>query len=144
MLSQRLKSARNRVKLTQEELAAKVNTTKSTISNYENGHSTPSNEMLVLLSEVLQITTDYLLGRTDTCKSERNSELPELSSKDEQDIARKLESILGDLDSESSLAFDGEPLDDVTRELVREQIESNLRLAKQLAKRKFTPKKYRD
>ena len=65
MLSQRLKSARTRSKLTQEELAAKVNTTKGTISNYENGHSTPSNEMLVLLSDALDISTDYLLGRTE-------------------------------------------------------------------------------
>ena len=64
MLSQRLKNARNKMKLTQEELAKKVNTTKGTISNYENGHSTPSNEMLVLLSDALEITTDYLLGKT--------------------------------------------------------------------------------
>ena len=65
MLSQRLKSARNRLRLTQEGLADKVNTTKSTISNYENGHSTPSNEMLVLLSDVLEVTTDYLLGKSE-------------------------------------------------------------------------------
>lgn len=65
MVSQRLKSARNRLKLTQEALAEKVNTSKGTISNYENGHSTPSNEMLVLLSDVLEITTDYLLGKSD-------------------------------------------------------------------------------
>ena len=65
MLSQRLKEARRNRKLTQDELALKVNTTKSTISNYENGHSTPSNDMLVLLSDVLQITTDYLLGRSE-------------------------------------------------------------------------------
>ena len=65
MLSQRLKESRKNRKLTQDELALKVNTTKSTISNYENGHSTPSNDMLVLLSNALQITTDYLLGRSD-------------------------------------------------------------------------------
>lgn len=65
MLSQRLKKARTRSKLTQEELAAKVNTTKGTISNYENGHSSPSNEMLVLLSDALEVTTDYLLGKTE-------------------------------------------------------------------------------
>lgn len=69
MLSQRLKYARNKLKLTQEELAVKVNTTKSTISNYENGHSTPSNDMLVLLSDVLEVSTDYLLGRTDDSKN---------------------------------------------------------------------------
>jgi transcriptional regulator with XRE-family HTH domain len=65
MLSKRLKNARNNKKLTQEELAIKVNTTKGTISNYENGHSTPPNEMLKLLADVLNTTSDYLLGRID-------------------------------------------------------------------------------
>ena len=63
MLSKRLRTARTKAKLTQEELGRKVNTTKGTISNYENGHSTPSNEMLLLLSNALNTTTDYLLGR---------------------------------------------------------------------------------
>ncbi|SEM14072.1 transcriptional regulator [Paenisporosarcina quisquiliarum] len=62
MLSIRLKASRKALKLTQEDLAVKVNTTKGTISNYENGHSTPSNEMLVLLAEVLNTTPNYLLG----------------------------------------------------------------------------------
>lgn len=66
MLSQRLKISRKRLKLTQEELAYKVSTTKSTISNYENGHSTPSNEMLIHLSDVLQVSTDYLLGKSSS------------------------------------------------------------------------------
>ncbi|WII37985.1 helix-turn-helix domain-containing protein [Paenibacillus thiaminolyticus] len=51
--------------MTQEGLAVKVNTTKGTISNYENGHSTPPNESLVAIADVLVTTTDYLLGRTD-------------------------------------------------------------------------------
>ena|SRR5690554_343576 len=61
----RLKTIRNIRELSQDELSKKVNTTKSTISNYENGHSTPSNDMLVQLADVLETTTDYLLGRTD-------------------------------------------------------------------------------
>ena len=65
MLSQRLKIARSKSKLTQDGLSKKVNTTKSTISNYENGHSSPSNEMLVLLSDALNVSTDYLLGKTE-------------------------------------------------------------------------------
>lgn len=64
-ITERIKRARKAAKLTQEELAMKVNTTKGTISNYENGHSTPSNQMLVELSEVLNVTTDYLLGKDD-------------------------------------------------------------------------------
>lgn len=66
MFTQRLKYARKKEKLTQEELAVKVNTTKATISNYENGHSSPSNDMLILLSEKLNVSTDYLLGRSNT------------------------------------------------------------------------------
>lgn len=46
MLKNRLKMKREEKKLTQDDLAKKVNVTKGTISNYENGHSTPSNEML--------------------------------------------------------------------------------------------------
>jgi transcriptional regulator with XRE-family HTH domain len=65
MLSKRLKIARKKNNLTQEALANKIKTTKGTISNYENGHSTPSNEILNDLADVLGVTTDYLLGRTD-------------------------------------------------------------------------------
>ena len=147
MLSQRLKHMRKLRKYTQEELAKKVNTTKGTISNYENGYSTPSNEMLALLADVLETSTDYLLGRSDNPRSNNPSNhkdnLPRLTEKDERDIAKQLEKILDSMDSDTALAFDGEPLDEETKELVRAAIESNLRLTKQLAKKKFTPKKYR-
>lgn len=66
MLSKRLKQARLFRKLTQEQLANLVNTKKATISNYENEHSTPSNEMLKDLADALNVSTDFLLGRTDT------------------------------------------------------------------------------
>jgi transcriptional regulator with XRE-family HTH domain len=65
MLKSRLKYARKAKGYTQEELASKVNVTKGTISNYENGHSTPSNEMLKDLADILNTSTDYLLGRTN-------------------------------------------------------------------------------
>ncbi|AIW31017.1 MULTISPECIES: helix-turn-helix domain-containing protein [Bacillus] len=69
MLSKRLKICRKQKKLTQTELAEKVKTTKGTISNYENGHSSPSNEMLRDLADALDTTTDYLLGRVDNHSS---------------------------------------------------------------------------
>ncbi|MBU8905562.1 helix-turn-helix domain-containing protein [Desertibacillus haloalkaliphilus] len=65
MLSQRLRQARKIRKLTQEELAKKVNTKKTTISNYETGYSSPSNDMLSDLANALSTSTDYLLGRSD-------------------------------------------------------------------------------
>jgi transcriptional regulator with XRE-family HTH domain len=62
---ERLIECRKKRKLTQEQLAQKVKTTKGTISNYENGHSTPPHETLVAIADVLGVSTDYLLGRTD-------------------------------------------------------------------------------
>jgi transcriptional regulator with XRE-family HTH domain len=73
MFAQRLRSARKAKKLTQEELATLVGTTKTTISNYETGYSTPSFEMLNELASVLDVTTDYLLGRSDEPQPATNS-----------------------------------------------------------------------
>lgn len=142
MLTERLKEARKMRKLTQQGLADKVNATKGTISNYENGHSTPSNEMLKDLANILGVTTDYLLGRDD--KLGPSNQLPELTKKDTRDIARDLEKTLEQLEnSEEALMFDGEPIDEHTKEMIRISLENSMRMAKQLAKQKFTPNKYK-
>ena len=65
MFQKRLKTARKNKKYTQEELAELVTTTKATISNYENGYSTPSIDMLLLLSSKLDVSIDYLLGNEE-------------------------------------------------------------------------------
>jgi len=65
MFQKRLKIARKNKKYTQEELADLVKTTKATISNYENGYSTPSIDMLLLLSSKLDVSVDFLLGNDD-------------------------------------------------------------------------------
>jgi transcriptional regulator with XRE-family HTH domain len=84
---------RKKKKLTQEELASKVNLTKAAISNYENGHSTPSNETLVALADTLDVDTDYLLGRTDTPWNEQsgsNSKKNDLSQETTDYVLKEL------------------------------------------------------
>ncbi|WP_256217418.1 helix-turn-helix domain-containing protein [Paenibacillus sp. OV219] len=61
----RLKQRRKAMNYTQEQLAELVNAKKTTISNYETGYSTPNNEMLRDLADVLHTTIDYLLGRSE-------------------------------------------------------------------------------
>ncbi|WP_042348301.1 helix-turn-helix domain-containing protein [Bacillus massiliigorillae] len=99
MLSVRMKAARKAHKLTQEQLAIKVKTTKGTISNYENGHSTPSNEMLVDLADALNTSIDYLLGRTE------NPEFNPVNNSD--DYREKAKQILEDSNKQIA-ARDGE------------------------------------
>lgn len=61
-----LKKIRQEHDLTQEELAKRINTSRSNIANYENDKNMPSIEILNKLSEILNCTTDYLLGKSDT------------------------------------------------------------------------------
>lgn len=60
-----LKKIRLDNNLTQEELAKKINTSRSNIANYENNKNMPSIEILDKLSEIFNCSTDYLLGKSD-------------------------------------------------------------------------------
>ena len=69
-----LKKIRQNNKMTQEELAKKVNTSRSNIANYENDKNMPSIEILNKLSEILNCSTDYLLGKSDARNPEKVDE----------------------------------------------------------------------
>lgn len=56
----RLKDARNRLGLTQEDLASAVGVTKGAIGNYESEFSSPKETILIKLMNVLQVDANYL------------------------------------------------------------------------------------
>lgn len=72
MLSSNIKSLRKAFNLSQVELAKKLSVTKQTISNWENDNIQPSIDMLVKLSDCFNVTTDYLLGRSDSTSVSTN------------------------------------------------------------------------
>ena len=51
--------------LTQEELAKKINTSRSNIANYENDKNMPSVDILEKMSKALSCSVDFLLGKND-------------------------------------------------------------------------------
>ena len=63
-LGKKIMTMRNEKNLSQEQLAEKLNVTRQTISNWENGSKIPSAETLDRLSEILNVSIDYLLGRS--------------------------------------------------------------------------------
>ena len=65
MLGTRIKELRKEFGLSQVDLAARMEVTKQTISNWENENIQPSIDMLVALANVFNVTTDYLLGLDD-------------------------------------------------------------------------------
>lgn len=61
----RLRMARHLRNLSQSELAEEAQLQPSAVSHFETGRRSPSFDNLKALSEALQVTTDYLLGRVD-------------------------------------------------------------------------------
>ncbi len=62
MFGERLKILRINRKMSQKELAERLNITKSVISFYESGERMPSYEILIKISDIFHVSTDYLLG----------------------------------------------------------------------------------
>lgn len=61
-LGENIHNLRKSKKLSQEELAEKVNVTRQTISNWELGETSPNPEQLKLLSKILDISIDDLVS----------------------------------------------------------------------------------
>lgn len=57
-----LRYHRKRKNLSQKELAKKINYGYTAIANYESGRNEPSIDVLLALSEILDVTVDELVG----------------------------------------------------------------------------------
>lgn len=65
MFGKKLRELRELKGLSQEELGKVLNKTKNNISQYETGKREPDLETLNKIADFFNVTTDYLLGRTD-------------------------------------------------------------------------------
>lgn len=65
LVSKRLKEIRKSLKMTMRELAEKLNTSSSAISNYENSKFLILSSLLVELCTFSNYSIDYVLGRRD-------------------------------------------------------------------------------
>jgi transcriptional regulator with XRE-family HTH domain len=65
MFAQRLRELRKKKKLTMKEFGKKFSLAESTISGYENGTRTPDLSVIDQFADFFEVSTDYLLGRTD-------------------------------------------------------------------------------
>lgn len=65
MFGDRIEKIRTAYNWTQVQLARKLNVSKQTVSNWENNNILPSIEMLVKLSGIFSVSTDYLLSLDD-------------------------------------------------------------------------------
>lgn len=64
MFSERFKSERKKLGLTQQQISNKLGISRSNVANWENGVNEASNDMLLKCSELFGCTVDYLLGKS--------------------------------------------------------------------------------
>lgn len=65
-MGEKLKSLRIEKNLTQKQVADRIGLAISAVSSYESGTRYPSYDVLVKLARIFHVSTDYLLGITNT------------------------------------------------------------------------------
>lgn len=83
---ERLKSLREKKELSQQELGNRFNLSQSTIAYYEMDRKEPTQRTLQRLADYFEVSTDYLMGRTDI----KNPLIDTLKDKDVREYVEKL------------------------------------------------------
>lgn len=92
MFDERLKLLRKKCGYTQVSLAETLGVSKGTVAMWETGKRTPDFETLIRLSDLFDVRTDYILGKSN------NSSSAKLSDDDIEQLGRwELESVYTDL-----------------------------------------------
>lgn len=65
MFSIRLKQLREQAGYSQSVLARKLGVRQSTVGMWESGKNMPQNAKLEMMASIFNVSTDYLLGRSD-------------------------------------------------------------------------------
>lgn len=132
MLGKKLKQLRG--KRRQQDIADALGISRARYSHYENDLREPDHETLIALAAFHNVSIDYLIGNGNEMK---------LTEKEERNIVNDLQNILDGLDG-GFAAYDGKTPEEIEdQELLKASLEQAMRLAKRVAKDKFTPNKYK-
>ena len=128
--------------MTRTELCNALGFNYSTLADWLHARKYPRIDKIEMMANFFGVSKSDLVEPSPSPAPEK----PVLTDRDERDIQKKLKSIIDDLDPNAGIAYyNGDAgMDDETRDLIRASLETSLRTAKQLAKAKYTPKKYRD
>ena len=91
-LPQKLKALRVQYGYSQKQAAEKIGVSPSIVSGYETGERTPSTEILLSLSYLYNVSTDYLLGK-QTAAPSTTLDISKLSDKQKAALSNLIEAI---------------------------------------------------
>lgn len=138
----------------QLDLAKYMGVAGPTVNDWCRGRKMPRMDKIDKICEFLGTDRATLMGDREvvtpsdinvTIPGINKNDLPPLTPKDEREIARDLERLLNALDDKTGFAAMGGTVEDEEdRELLKTSLLTSMRLARQIAKKKFTPNKYKD
>lgn len=129
---QRIKALRTKLGHTQDAMAERLGMNRANFSNYERDVATPPADTLSKIADLLNTTSDYLLGRTDDPSPRLAADAPAWASpRDKRDLRKMLE--------EEEVLFDGVPLSEEDKQRVQDVLTGLFWEAKMMNKRKKTP-----
>jgi transcriptional regulator with XRE-family HTH domain len=144
MLGDKIKQLRENRKLTQQELANKLDIAQSTIGMIEGNKRPAGRKTLVKLADFFNVTVDYLLcdneqpEATNEIKKERDYSL---SIKEQENIDDEAKKIIDELSM--SFSKNKDSLNEEDYFAIENAIRTTLEAIKIKNKKKFTPKKYK-
>lgn len=131
--AEKIKEARQAKNMTQAELASEAGISLRTITNYENGSRYPKKrEIYGKLASILGVEVNYLLTEDEEFITEASERY---GIKGEQDAKAVL--------TQAAAAFAGGELSDEDKLAFMTEIQQLYLESKDIAAKKFTPKKYR-
>lgn len=138
-ISENIKLLREQYGLSQKELGQIAGVSDKAVSTWEQGIKEPR------MGAIQKIADHFGIQKSNIIEDNGlQSQSVTLTPRDERQIAADLEKMLADLDSKNSMAAMGGTVeDDEDRELLKASLQATMRLAKKIAKEKYTPKKYR-
>ena len=80
--AERLRTLRKNKGVTQKQLSVSINVTERAVVGYESGKMKPSFDAIIALADYFNVSTDYLLGRTNNPNLHFVGENPPIASKE--------------------------------------------------------------
>lgn len=137
-IKENIKLLREKYNLSQKDLALIAGVSDKAVSTWESGAKEPR------MGAIQKIADHFGLKKSNIIEDDGLAPDTTLTPRDERQIAADLEKMLADLDNQNAMAAMGGTVeDDEDRELLRASLLATMRLAKKIAKEKYTPKKYR-
>ena len=121
------------------QVAKATGISTATLTNWKKGRYTPKQDKLQKIADYFGVTVEYLM----TGKNEPKEKSSELNAKDERDIAKDLDRIMGEIQkgTDGPLYYNGIEIDNASLSLLQNAIEYALRETKKENKVKYNPNK---